>query len=143
MPWCPCSVAPSPCGAQPVMQSHALGLPSVAEQLPQQLQRRAGLHHSGPCATRLEQVNVSMLMSEVLCQLQIGKHFSTRCLPKLKNSCTTCFGCGCSIQFLPEMHRSCTTCCGSRQPCLASLPCTTALQPCLTCKEALKCNMPM
>lgn len=59
-PWCPCSVAPFPYGAQPVMQTPALGVHSVAEQLPQQLsqqqqlQQRAGLHHSWPCTTRHE-----------------------------------------------------------------------------------------
>ncbi len=40
------------------MQTPALGLPSVAEQLPQQFpqqqQQRAGLHHSWPCMTRPE-----------------------------------------------------------------------------------------
>ena len=46
------------------MQTPALGLPSVAEQLPQQLpqqlsqqqqlQQRAGLHHAWPCTTRHE-----------------------------------------------------------------------------------------
>ena len=92
-----------------------------------------------------------------MCQLQTGQHFSTRSLPKVKKACTNCFRCGRNscVYSVPARDELLWTqaplrCITALQHCLATLPCITALhhclaseQPCLTCKEALKCNVPL